>query len=60
MRRNTRERITTQDLCRRYNEGHRDFSNIILKNKDLKDKDLTGANFSGAILTGTNFMSSGT
>ena len=55
MRSNTRERITTEELCRRYHQGHRDFSHIILKNKDLKDKDLTGANFSGAILTGTNF-----
>ncbi|MDJ0662302.1 MAG: pentapeptide repeat-containing protein [Crocosphaera sp.] len=55
MQNNTRRKITDQELRLRYNEGHRDFSNIILKNKNLKNADFTGANFSNAILTGTNF-----
>ncbi len=55
MQRNIKKKMTAQELCNSYAAGHRDFSNIILKNQSLRDADLRGANFSGANLKQTNF-----
>ena len=56
MQSQTKKKITTQQLLHQYrNEDRRDFSNIILKGKNIKDVKLAGANFGGANLNSTNF-----
>ncbi|NJL54718.1 pentapeptide repeat-containing protein [bacterium] len=61
----TRIQLTSKEIIKRYQDGHRNFKNILISNQsfsgiDLSGSDFTnsefwGCDFNGAILKGTKF-----